>query len=450
MTRLPLRLRLTAAFAVAMVLLLATAGLLLYRHLGSSIDRTLNDGLHARTADITALVLQADEGLRQSGVAASAYGGFAQVIASDGRVFDHTPGLGPAPLLSPDELAQARRRPLLVEQAGLEGEDVRLRATAVIAQGEQLVVVAGTSLEARDEALATLRTELLVGGPLGLLLVSGIGYLLAAAALRPVERMRARAAAISTTGPFERLPVPASHDEIARLGETLNEMLDRLQTALERERSFVADASHELRTPLAHLRTEVELALEGTRSRDELELALRSVGAETDRLSQLATDLLLLARIDRGALPLSRTHVELVELLEGVAARFERRAHGAGRAIEIDGRGNAFVDRLRIEQALSNLVENALRHGAGTVRLTAAPLDGLVELHVIDAGPGFPAGFAKRAFERFARAEESRSSGGAGLGLAIVAAVAEAHGGTASIGATTEGGADVALRLPVR
>ena len=450
MTRLPLRLRLTAAFAVAMVLLLATAGLLLYRHLGSSIDRTLNDGLHARTADITALVLQADEGLRQSGVAASAYGGFAQVIASDGRVFDHTPGLGPAPLLSPDELAQARRRPLLVEQAGLEGEDVRLLATAVIAQGEQLVVVAGTSLEARDEALATLRTELLVGGPLGLLLVSGIGYLLAAAALRPVERMRARAAAISTTGPFERLPVPASHDEIARLGETLNEMLDRLQTALERERSFVADASHELRTPLAHLRTEVELALEGTRSRDELELALRSVGAETDRLSQLATDLLLLARIDRGALPLSRTHVELVELLEGVAARFERRAHGAGRAIEIDGRGNAFVDRLRIEQALSNLVENALRHGAGTVRLTAAPLDGLVELHVIDAGPGFPAGFAKRAFERFARAEESRSSGGAGLGLAIVAAVAEAHGGTASIGATTEGGADVALRLPVR
>ena len=450
MTRLPLRLRLTAAFAVAMVLLLATAGLLLYRHLGSSIDRTLNDGLHARTADITALVLQADEGLRQSGVADSAYGGFAQVIASDGRVFDHTPGLGPAPLLSPDELAQARRRPLLVEQAGLEGESVRLLATMVIAQGEQLVVVAGTSLEARDEALATLRTELLVGGPLGLLLVSGIGYLLAAAALRPVERMRARAAAISTTGPFERLPVPASHDEIARLGETLNEMLDRLQTALERERSFVADASHELRTPLAHLRTEVELALEGTRSRDELELALRSVGAETDRLSQLATDLLLLARIDRGALPLSRTHVELVELLEGVAARFERRAHGAGRAIEINGRGNAFVDRLRIEQALSNLVENALRHGAGTVRLTAAPLDGLVELHVIDAGPGFPAGFAKRAFERFARAEESRSSGGAGLGLAIVAAVAEAHGGTASIGATTEGGADVALRLPVR
>ena len=450
MTRLPLRLRLTAAFAVAMVLLLATAGLLLYRHLGSSIDRTLNDGLHARTADITALVLQADEGLRRSGVADSAYGGFAQVIASDGRVFDHTPGLGPAPLLSPDELAQARRRPLLVEQAGLEGEDVRLLATAVIAQGEQLVVVAGTSLEARDEALATLRTELLVGGPLGLLLVSGIGYLLAAAALRPVERMRARAAAISTTGPFERLPVPASHDEIARLGETLNEMLDRLQTALERERSFVADASHELRTPLAHLRTEVELALEGTRSRDELELALRSVGAETDRLSQLATDLLLLARIDRGALPLSRTHVELVELLEGVAARFERRAHGAGRAIEINGRGNAFVDRLRIEQALSNLVENALRHGAGTVRLTAAPLDGLVELHVIDAGPGFPAGFAKRAFERFARAEESRSSGGAGLGLAIVAAVAAAHGGTASIGSSAEGGADVALRLPVR
>lgn len=448
MTRLPLRLRLTAAFAIAMVLLLATSGLLLYRHLGSSLDRTLNDGLHARTADITALVLQADEGLRQSGVAGGAYGGFAQVIAGDGRVFDQTPGLGPAPLLAPDELARARRQPLLVERAGLEGESVRLLASPVIAQGDQLVVVAGTSLEARDDALATLRTELLVGGPLGLLLVSGIGYLLAAAALRPVERMRAQAAAISTTGPFERLPVPPSRDEIARLGETLNEMLARLQTALERERSFVADASHELRTPLAHLRTEVELALEGTRSRDELELALRSVGAETDRLSQLATDLLLLARIDRGALPLSRTQVELVELLEGVAVRFERRAREAGRVIEVDGRGDAFVDRLRIEQALSNLVENALRHGAGPVRLTGAQRDGLVEFHVIDAGPGFPAEFAKRAFERFARAEESRTSTGAGLGLAIVAAVAEAHGGTASIDPTVEGGADVALRFP--
>jgi signal transduction histidine kinase len=350
-------------------------------------------------------------------------------------------------LLQPDQLRRARNGVLRIERARIAGESVRLLAEPVAAQGKQLIVVVGAPLETRDDALATLRTGLFVGAPLALLLASGLGYLLAAAALRPVERMRARAASISASRLSERLPVVRSHDEVSRLGETLNEMLARLETALERERSFVADASHELRTPLAHLRAEVELALESPRDRHELEAALRSVGAETDRLSQLAADLLLLARLDKGTFPIRRDDVALEELLEGVATRFRRRASETGRTIETAASGDAHLDRLRIEQALGNLIENSLRHGAGTIRLAAGKRDGTLELTVTDEGPGFAPGFAPNAFERFSRAEQSRSTGGAGLGLAIVAAVASAHGGTARI-AERAGGAAVSLSIP--
>jgi two-component system OmpR family sensor kinase len=444
MSRFPLRLRLTAAFGLAMAVLLTAAGFLLYQHLGTSLDRTLAQGLRARAADISALVKQADNGLRESGLRSD---GFAQVLDLRGKIVDQTPGLG-RPLLSAAQLQRASTGPLVVQRTRLGEDAVRLLAQPVSAQGRHLVVVVGNPLEPRDAALATLRTELLVGGPIGLFIASVIGYLLAAAALRPVDRMRARAAAISASRLSERLPVARSHDEISRLGDTLNEMLARLETGMERERSFVADASHELRTPLAHLQAEVELALETPRTRAQLEGALREVGIETDRLSQLAADLLLLARSDKGKLPLRLDDVPLDELFESVATRFERRARDARRRFEVDApRIDVRVDRLRLEQALGNLVENALRYGAGTIGLSASADDGTLELHVADEGAGFPPGFAPHAFERFSRAELSRSEGGTGLGLAIVAAIASAHGGTADIAASARG-ADVRLRLP--
>jgi heavy metal sensor kinase len=445
--RVPIRLQLTATFALAMAVVLAAGGFLLYHHLATSLDRTISQGLRARTADISALVQQADTGLRDSQLRAGNGNGFAQVLDAHGRIFDQTPALGRRPLLTPAQLAQARHGPLVVGRATRVSESVRLLATPISAQGKRLVVVVGVPLETRDNALSTLRTELLIGGPAGLLLASLIGYLIAAAALRPVERMRTRAAAISANLLSERLPVAPSQDEVARLGNTLNEMLGRLETAVERERSFVADASHELRTPLAHLRAEVELALESPRKKNELEAALRSVANESDRLSQLAEDLLLLARLDKGTVPIRRDDVELDELLDGVVLRFERRAREAGRTIERDGGGGrARVDRLRIEQALGNLIENALRHGAGTIRVSASQDGEWLELHVADEGAGFPADFAPNAFERFSRADQSRGSGGAGLGLAIVAAVALAHGGTATAANGPGGGADVAIR----
>jgi two-component system, OmpR family, sensor kinase len=314
------------------------------------------------------------------------------------------------------------------------------------------VLVVGASLEDREEALEGLVAELFVVGPLALLLSSLAGYVLAGAALRPVEAMRRRAAEISTERPGRRLPLPRARDEIHRLGATLNAMLARLEAAFARERRFVADASHELRTPLALLRTELELALRRPRSAKDLEQALRSAAEEVDRLSTLAEDLLVLARADEGALPLRRSSIEAGELLDSVARRFALRAADEGRALDVDAPGDTPLeaDRLRLEQALGNLVDNALRYGAGTIRLDARTHDGRVELRVGDEGPGFPPEFLPRAFERFTRADEARGRGAAGLGLAIVDAIARAHGGTAQAANKAAGaGALVWLTLPV-
>jgi two-component system OmpR family sensor kinase len=226
-------------------------------------------------------------------------------------------------------------------------------------------------------------------------------------------------------------------------------MLERIEGGVKRERAFLADASHELRTPLSLLRAEVELALEAPHTNDELLVALRSIGEETDRLSQLAEDLLLLSRIDEGRLPLHREPIALDELLDSVATRFQRRAGETGRQIDAAGHGLRISgDPLRLEQALGNLVENALRYGSGTIRLFAAQQGTRLEVHVTDEGDGLPLVFAPRAFERFSRANEARSSAGAGLGLAIVKAIAEAHGATVSTAITAAGGADICLSFP--
>jgi signal transduction histidine kinase len=261
--------------------------------------------------------------------------------------------------------------------------------------------------------------------------------------------MRARAEEISTAAPDERLPVPATRDEVARLGETLNEMLGRIGDAMERERAFVADASHELRTPLAILRAELDLALAQGRSPEELRAALASAAEETDRLTQLSEDLLTIAQTERGELPLRLEPLRLADTFAAVERRFARRAAEAGRRIEVGDGGELEprADRLRLDQAIGTLVDNALRYGDGTIALAARRAGPAVEVHVVDEGEGFPPDFLPRAFERFSRAPGVRGDG-SGLGLAIVATVAAAHGGSAGAANRPEGGADVWLVVP--
>jgi two-component system OmpR family sensor kinase len=243
--------------------------------------------------------------------------------------------------------------------------------------------------------------------------------------------------------------VPPANDEISRLAETLNSMLDRLEGAFAHERRFLADASHELRTPLSLLRTELELALRRPRTHAELEQALRSAEEDTERLTRLANDLLLLAGADHDGLPVRSGPVEAGDLLDGVQARFGLPAAEQGIPIEVVPT-TAFVwaDRDRVEQALANLVDNALRYGAGWARLSAREQGSFVELHVEDAGPGFPDAFIGRAFDRFSRADEARSGGGSGLGLSIVEMIATVHGGTVGVANRPDGGADVWIALP--
>jgi two-component system, OmpR family, sensor kinase len=437
MGSLPIRVRLTLPFALAMALVLAALGAFVYLRVGSTLLASVDQSLRGQTQEALTRYRD-DEALLDHDAAESA--GIAEVLAADGSVLESSPA-GLPPLVRVDGDRTARRT------VRIPGVTASWRVLAVPAGGGRVLVV-GRSLENRDESLDRLRHEFLIAAPLALVMATLAGYLLAGAALRPVEAMRRRASAITASTPGSRLPVPPAHDEIARLAETINEMLGRLEAAFQHERRFVADASHELRTPLALLRTELELALRRTRSRDELEEALRSAAEETDRLVSLAEDLLLVARADQGELPVRREPVHTRELFEDVVARFAGRADELGRTVRVSGDGDLVVDAdpRRLEQALGNLVANGLDHGGGTVELSARSTDGRVELHVTDEGGGFPPGFAAHAFDRFSRADESRGRGGSGLGLAIVQAIAEAHGGSA-VAANGERGADVWISL---
>ena len=420
MSRLPLRLRLTLAFGLVMAVVLAATGLVVYGIFRSDLNHTIDNSLRARASELASS--RAVTGTGED---------FAQVLRTNGAVLASSPQVRGERLLTPSHIPRA---PAFVEHSGIHGLDGRLRMRLVPAGG--VVVVAGTSLGERDDSLRTLALLLAGGMAVALLLACLAGYGVATGALRPVEAMRRRAAAISGARAGERLPVPESADELARLGETLNEMLDRLEAALARERTFVADASHELRSPLAVLRTEIDLALRRGRSPEELRAALESAGEEADRLVRLAEDLLVIARADDGRLPLRAEDIEVADLLSTVGARFGAQAEEAG-SLRIH------ADRARLEQALGNLVDNAKRHGRGEVRLGAIARAGIVELHVTDEGEGLPPEFAPVAFQRFTRADGARSRGGAGLGLAIVATIAASHGGSAHAE-----GADVWIQLP--
>lgn len=456
LARMPTRVRVTLAFTVVMAALLAATGVFLYLRLGSALNATVDRGLRSRAGDVTALVRQADSGLAHGGRSplTEQGEGLAQILSAGGRVIDAEPSLRHAALLGPAEIRRALRGTIVVEheRSQVEPGRVRLLATPVRAQDQRLVVVVGAALGPSEEALRELGGLLLVGGPVALLVASLAGYWAAAGALRPVELMRRRAREIQAGQPGRRIPVPPSGDEVARLGETLNDMLVRLEEAFAREQQFVADASHELRTPLAVLKGELDLALEGASDVDAFRASVASASEETDRVVRLAEDLLVLARADQGRLPMRVRHVNSADLLRSVSQRFSRRAteHGVELTVAAPADLGLVADDLRLEQAVGNLVDNALRYGGRAVALQAVRRDRRVELHVRDNGSGFPAEFLARSFERFTRADVTRGRGGAGLGLAIVEAIANAHGGRAHAHNCVDGGADVWLDLPAQ
>ena len=454
LSRVPVRIRLVIAFAAVMALVLTATGLFVHLRVADELGDTVDRELSARLAGVVAIVRDDGDDLGDPAddpLKAVDPGAVVQVLDGDGTVAGTTePKLARTPVLSPERLRALRDGGTVDVTVMAIDEDLRLTAAPAEDDGERYTVIVGASLEQREEALADLSRVLLLGGPVALLLAALAGYGVAAGALRPVEHMRRRAAELFAAGEVgRRLPVPPARDEIASLGTTLNAMLARMDRAFERERAFTSDASHELRTPLSILKAEVDFALEGDRSAAELEAALRSVSEETDRLTRLAEDLLVLARADEGGLPLSVKPIDLGALAERVSRRFAARVASEGRSLSVDGDGvRVSADALRIDQALSNLIDNALRYGDGVVTVHTSRRAGQAELHVTDDGAGFPRELKERAFDRFARADRGSARAGAGLGLSIVAAIAAAHGGSVHAGTRPEGGADVWISLP--
>jgi signal transduction histidine kinase len=441
-SRLPVRLRLTAAFAVAMALLLAGAGLFVYARLKSDLDESVTAGLEARVAAVLAA------GSASAGAAGDGEEGFAQLRRADGTVLDSAGGIrGEA--LGRAELRRAAAGEVILIERRVPGIEGTARVLARAGGGDELAT-AGQSLDDRDETLGNLAASFAIGGPIAVIFASLLGYALATAGLRPVEAMRRRAQRVSLASADERLPLPAAHDEIRRLGETLNDMLDRLRRSFERERRFVADASHELRTPVAVIKAELEAALRAGGHDPQVREALVASVEECDHLAQLAEDLLIVARTGEGELPMRPERLELRELLDRIRERFAERARERGRTIRVDADDEQFIvaDELRLRQALGNLVDNALRYGQGEIVLRARRTGPGLELEVSDRGEGFAADFAERAFEPFARGDLARTRDGTGLGLSIVKTITEAHGGRATV--VPGAGATVRIWLPDR
>jgi signal transduction histidine kinase len=439
MRRWPIRIRLTAAFTTAMALVLVGVATLTVSHTKESLDEAITESLFSRLASLRQIAV-GGQPLLAGGDPDTAQ----QVIAPDGQVLASTSNLAGQTALSPSELHTARREQLVADHPRLGSLQGPVRVAAGPVPGGRLVVAA-QSLADRDAAVADLRNELATGFPIVLIAAAVGAYLLAAAALRPVERMRARAAGISATDAHARLPVPSAHDEIQHLGTTFNELLQRLQDALERERQFVSDAGHELRTPLSLLTTELELALRRPRSNPELIAAMRSALEETTRLSRLARDLLTVADTGRCAEPPTidlRSHLQMIS---------ERYRHSLGDQLEINCPANQLVraEPDDLDRIVSNLIDNATQHGAPPVTIHAQQVnaDG-VEIRVGDHGPGFPPDFLPHALDRFTRADNARTTGGTGLGLAIVDTLTQRNHGSVTAHNHPAGGAEITIRLP--
>ncbi len=423
-SRWPLRTRVALAFLAATAIAVTGLGVLVQVRVSDALDDRLRDSVGAE-ADRLESVSGRDRLDAVSGLSGEVH---AQILTARGGV-QASSGLVTDPLLDATDLRGLVRggwlettSTVLDDDAAAAGEPdpEQERLVLLVKPVEEGFLVVATSREDADEALTALRNQLLIAGPLALAVAGGLGYLVAGAGLRPIERMRARAATISARSAGERLPVPDADDELRRLALTLNAMIGRLDHGLQRERRFVADASHDLRTPLALMRTEIELALAGQRTPEELRQALQSVADEVRRLISLAEDLLDRAGSGDPSLPIESRPVDLVDLAARVVERFRASPGSRGieltapRPIEIHG------DATHLDRALSNLVDNAIRHGAGDIDVAVSAEPGGAVVTVTDEGDGFPTDISSR-------------SGDPGLGLRIVREIARAHGGSVEV-----------------
>lgn len=431
--RLPLRLRLVAGFAAAMIVVLTASGAFVYWRVEYALDRRLDTDL---TAEAAALRPQLNgNGVPRAAptVTDPALSDF-QVLDPTGRVVSSGTGLGTTPLLDAATLARARRAPVTVDVGSLL--PISARPLRLLAQpwspASPYVLVVGVRRDERDEALRELIVQLAIAALGTLVITTAVGERLAKAALVPVERYRTRALSIAAGATGVRLDVPAGRDdEVTRLGRTLNEMLDALERSLVRERRFLDDASHELRTPLTLLLTRVQLTLRRPRSTAEHERVLAELQTDITQLAALAETLLAIGATSGSTAGAAGE--------TGDVTRVARSLAGAGPAPGLPpewsldasaaGTTSVHLSDARLRQVLLNLLTNAHLHGAAPVLVAVRPLStpegDVVVVTVTDEGPGIDGNFLPRAVERFHRSDDARARPGAGLGLSLVHALIE-------------------------
>ena len=457
----PTRLRGIRARLVAVYVLvaaaLATVGFTAFVYLlNTALHQSVNSDL---TASATAVAADVSSGRVARSTQAPEIIGARVTASTITAVYDPSGTLVDAqPIRLPVDPATVATHPGYIS-LDYGDKPFRFLRRTVHAQGGTWTVIVGQSLATANDAKSDSKHALYVIVPIAIVL-SGLGaWLLSGAALRPVDRMRADAQQLSETGAPGAIGTPGTSDSLDRLATTFNALLSRLHSSLDRQRDLVADAGHELRTPLAVLQTELETADRPGRSRADLAESIRYARAETARLATLSEDLLLLAQADG---PSRLIHPELVEpadVAAGSMAALRDEVAAAGVSVELhtaDTLTVAELDPVALRRVLDNLLANAVRHtpAGGSIDARLSQVGDDLEVVVEDTGSGFPDDFLPHAFERFSRAERSRSRSharyGSGLGLSIVETLVVAHGGTVTAENRPSGGARLTVRLPGR
>lgn len=465
-----IRMRFTLLQTAVTLVVLAIGGILYVKRLNLDLERGLNDTLSARADLVTSELRGNGSNLNVPHRVGTSNGIYTQLITVEGRLLRSSRELTHQPVLTARQVRRAVTNGSLIVDTtvSLRGPGVRgpepMRILAVRSGRPAVVVAVAISRDVVNKAGRGAAEQLVIFGVIVVLIVAAGSWWITGGVLRPVERMRARVAALAQgddTG--GKVSVPGTGGEMGRLAVTLNDLLRRLHAALSRERAFVADVGHELRTPLTVLKGELELAGRPGRSPQELSDTVAIAAQETDRLVRLTEDLLMLAS-DTERPRLRRRDFDLTDLARVAIEAFGPLAAAAGSQIVLATADPVHVtaDPARIRQAIDNLISNAVRYtsSATTVTITAEMITEAdlpyAQLSVADDGPGFRPQFLPVAFERFTRAAQTRDQhnpadadpGGTGLGLAIVRSVMTAHGGTATATNQLDGGARVTLQWP--
>jgi signal transduction histidine kinase len=445
---LPIRWRLTLAAVAGVAVIVTALSCFVYVRMSRDLLDTVDAGLRSRSEVLASEVRTRGPSLPHGrATLIETDEGFAQTADASGVVLDSSPIVEGSPLVPPSQLVGLDAPTLFDERVSGIDNVARVLAVPVDIKEGRYVLLVGTSLQDRRDEMLQLAATLAVAGVALVALLGGGVWWLTGAALEPVERMRRQAEAITSADRNERLTVGEGEDELSRLGNTLNAMLDRVEEATRHERELIDLASHELRTPLAIQRVGLDLALSGPQTVEELRGGLEDASSENTHLARIANDLLVLARGREGRLAVHRRDVSLRGTLDDAVARHGSRAAESTVSLSAEAPDRPVrLDPDWIRQAVDDLLDNALRATprGGRIALHAAVDDGHLGIVVENTGPGFDDSFLPHAFDAF---RSHNGSGGAGLGLAIVRAIAEAHGGTASAENTSDG-ARVTMTMP--